>query len=256
MAGRLGSTELDTIVHSLAVKFGIRKHLKQSKISTITNLSGFFPGTQEDVLRFSDLMLGLTSQVDLLAVWSLIMEDYVIDTYAPQTRICQLESVGPYRHKDPWSKALAGKKVLVIHPFEESILRQYEKRKLLFEDKDVLPDFELKTIKAVQTIAGEKSEFANWFEALDYMYDKAMATDFDVAIIGCGAYGFPLAAMVKKRGKQAVHMGGGVQILFGIKGSRWDTDPFTSKLYNDHWVRPDESETPKNANSVEGGCYW
>ena len=51
-------------------------------------------------------------------------------------------------------------------------------------------------------------------------------------------------------------MGGATQLLFGIMGSRWDTDPFISKLYNEYWVRPDQSETPKNADVVENGCYW
>lgn len=256
MAGRFGSAELSAFVGLLAVKLGLRKELKKTKLEPLCKNAGFFPDTQEAVMRFCDLMAGLTSQVDLLAVWSLIMEDYIISTYAPQTRICRFYSMEPYYHKDPWSRALENKKVLVIHPFEKTILHQYEKRKSLFDNKNVLPEFELKTIKAVQTIAGEKSEFSDWFEALDYMYDKAAAIDFDVAIIGCGAYGFPLAAKIKKMGRQAVHMAGATQLLFGIKGARWDTDPFVSKLYNDHWVRPDRSETPPNAGLVEGGCYW
>ena len=45
---------------------------------------------------------------------------------------------------------------------------------------------------------------------------------FDVAIIGCGAYGMPLAAMLKQAGKQAIHLGGATQLLFGIKGKRWE----------------------------------
>lgn len=256
MAGRFGSVELDAFVSLLAVKLGFRRELKKTKLEGLCRNAGFFPSTQEDVMGFCDLMSSLINQVDLLAVWSLVMEDYIIDTYAPQTRICQFYAIEPYHHKNPWSKALEKKKVLVIHPFEKTILRQYEKRNVLFEDKEILPEFELKTIKAVQTIAGGKSEFGSWFEAFDWMYDKAKNIDFDVAIIGCGAYGFPLAAKIKEMGKQAVHMGGATQILFGIKGARWDTHPFISKLYNDYWVRPDQSETPKNANIVEGGCYW
>ena len=86
----------------------------------------------------------------------------------------------------------------------------------------MLPDFELKTIKAVQTIAGQKSEFETWFDALESMKDQISKTDFDIAIIGCGAYGFPLASYVKDLGKQAIHLGGVTQLLFGIKGKRWE----------------------------------
>ena len=78
--------------------------------------------------------------------------------------------------------------------------------------------------------------------------------DFDICLLGCGAYGFPLAAHVKRLGKKAVHIGGALQLLFGIKGRRWDRE--FSSIYNDAWVRPEENEKPRNANSVEGGCYW
>ena len=77
-----------------------------------------------------------------------------------------------------------------------------------------------------------------------------------MAIIGAGAYGLPLAAHVKRLGKKAVHLGGATQILFGIRGKRWDEMPFFQKLYNEHWVRPLPSEVPKDYQRVEGGCYW
>ena len=85
---------------------------------------------------------------------------------------------------------------------------------------------------------------------------EALKIDFDVALIGCGAYGMPLAANLKKAGKQAIHMGGVLQIMFGIKGKRWDSDPIVSKLYNASWIRPSDSEKPGIANKIEGGCYW
>lgn len=68
----------------------------------------------------------------------------------------------------------------------------------------------------MQTIADSRDErFSDWFEALEHMYSEAMKEDFDVAIIGCGAYGFPLAAKIKKAGKIGIHLGGAAQLLFG-----------------------------------------
>jgi hypothetical protein len=122
-----------------------------------------------------------------------------------------------------------------------------------------LPEFELKTLKAVQTIAGEKDErFSTWFEALEYMFEETMKIDFDIAIIGCGAYGMPLAAKLKKTGKQAIHLGGETQLLFGIKGKWWEEN-YPSKIascFNEYWGYPADSEKPKNAGTVEMGCYW
>ena len=79
---------------------------------------------------------------------------------------------------------------------------------------------------------------------------------FDVALIGCGAYGLPLGAAIKQMGKPAVHLGGALQLLFGIRGRRWEAMPQYLSLMNDAWVRPSSTETPPLAEMVDGGCYW
>lgn len=170
----------------------------------------------------------------------------------------QLETLYPFFVSTPWTAALKGKKVVVVHPFRDSILTQYEKRKYLFKNHDVLPDFDLQVIKAVQTLCGEPSQFRDWFEALDSMKEALDKTKFDVAILGCGAYGLPLASFVKNMGKKAIHMGGGTQLMFGIKGKRWELyeDSSYRDQFNDYWIYPKESERPKNAQKVEGACYW
>lgn len=108
---------------------------------------------------------------------------------------------------------------------------------------------------------GQCSQFNTWFDALDYMKSEIDKCDYDVCLIGCGAYGFPLAAHVKHNGKQAIHLGGTLQLLFGIKGNRWfDPDSFLypkfKELLNENWVKPLETEKPLVANQIEGGCYW
>lgn len=70
------------------------------------------------------------------------------------------------------------------------------------------------------------------------------ACDYEVAIIGAGAYGLPLAAHARDTGHVAIQMSGATQLLFGIKGRRWDTHPQISKLYNPAWVRPAPPNSP------------
>ena len=148
--------------------------------------------------------------------------------------------------------------MLVIHPFEESIRKQYSRRTVLFQNEKVLPPFDLLTLKAVQSLGSihDRSRFQNWFEALNWMEEKVNSLTFDIALIGCGAYGLPLAAHVKRMGKKAVHLGGATQILFGIKGARWEGIPEISKLFNEYWIRPAEEEKPDNYKQIEGGSYW
>ena len=222
------------------------------------NNEGFFPGTEEAGRRFADEMKDACGQVDLLCVWHNAMEDYAMKRYAGDIQYGALTGIEPYYFGNPWTRALAGKKVLVINPFADSIQRQYEtNREKLFSNPAVLPEFELRTLKAVQTIAGNRDpRFKDWFEALDYMEQEAMKIDFDVAIVGCGAYGFPLCARLKKHGKIAIHMGGATQMLFGVKGSRWENNPDFKNIINEYFVRPSAEEVPENAAKVEAACYW
>jgi hypothetical protein len=183
----------------------------------------------------------------------------------------QLETLYPFFVENPWTKALAGKKVLVVHPFEDTIKHQYRFRTHLFDNPDILPEFELITLKAVQSAAGIRPPHENWFLALNHMEEEISRIEFDICLIGCGAYGLPLAAHVKRIGKKAIHMGGGLQLLFGIKGKRWDNPdygkneyhkypelikiPYVS-LYNEYWIRPLDSDTPKSAKKLDGAIYW
>lgn len=221
----------------------------------LANFSGFFPATEEMLSRFSEEMLADMKHIDLLGSWRKL--ESRLDEYVPPHMIrVPLEDLDAFMHRDPWSEVLAGRKVLVVHPFEESIRQQYEKRRLLFQDPRVLPDFELKTLKAVQSLVGNRVEFPDWFAALDSMKNKMDEIDYDIALIGAGAYGFPLAAHAKKMGKKGVHLGGSTQMLFGIRGKRWDDADEYRHIINQHWVRPKPDEKPKDAEQLEGGAYW
>jgi hypothetical protein len=108
----------------------------------------------------------------------------------------------------------------------------------------------------VQSSARNPTRFASWFDALDWMTERAAALQFDTAIVGCGAYGFPLAARIKAMGRQVIHLGGATQYLFGIRSRRGEQMPEIARFFNAHWVRPSGDEKPPGAELVEGGCYW
>ena len=222
------------------------------------NNAGIFPETDEGLDSFSIITLHACSQIDLLGIWGrpLRLEETLQKERCPAARLLPLHAIDPYDKEVPWTAALQGKKVLVVHPFEKSIQAQYPRREQLFPGRQVLPEFELKTVKAVQSAAGSAVEFSRWPDALAAMEEQMAAIDFDVALIGAGAYGLPLAAHVKTLGRQAIHMGGMLQLLFGIKGARWDDRPDISSLYNENWVRPLPEETPAQSGRIEEGCYW
>ena len=268
MIARFGSVELQAIVDYVypftlgnAVKF-IKGEIPAcgyapSTIRTMHINAGFFPATKPMLDRFGQLMLECMPMVDMLGSWR--KEESEVMSYMPKAVRVPLYTLEPYYFDNPWTLALEGKKVLVVHPFEYTIWKQHEKGRYeyLFEDKRLTPNYELKTLKAIQSIAGNKpDEFADWFQAMDWMKSEIDKCDFDIAIIGCGAYGFPLAAYVKQIGKKAVHLGGAVQNLFGIRSNATDKNDWMIDKVNEYWVRPSAEETPIDIEKVENSRYW
>lgn len=259
MLARFGATEL---MCCSMYEFEMKNKLENA-VDQLVKWSGFFPKSIQGGRKFYEMNVEAFREIDYLGVWFRRFEDYFIKKYlTKESKIAFLFDIEPWRSKDnPWTKVLKGKKVVVVHPFDTTIIEQYNKHRTeIFDNQDILPEFELLTVKAVQTIAGiEDTRFKTWFEALDYMYEEVMKLDFDIAILGCGAYGLPLAAKIKQAGKQAIHFGGVTQILFGIKGKRWEEMEdyrYIKRMMNDAWVYPNAQDTPKNAKIVEGGCYW
>ena len=259
LAGRFGSTEL---LNMQSFEFGVHgKHGLDDRFKQLCEWSGFFPRDISLLGQFVNIMKESIKDVDVLACWFHPFEDYYIKKMMKESlQLTYLLDMEPWCGAVHWSSALEGKKVLIIHPFTEDIEAQYDRYTDIFPFTDILPKFTLKTLKAVQTLAGtEDNRFATWYDALDWMYIEAIKIDFDIAIIGCGAYGLPLAAKLKKVGKQAIHLAGATQILFGIKGKRWDEGEafaYIRNYYNDAWIYPGERNRIKNSNEVEDGCYW
>ncbi|MCF6182628.1 hypothetical protein [Lutibacter sp.] len=269
MISRLGHTEFSCVyIYKLSQSNIMKKYLKYiigdidgfgytpKMKHNIQHNAGFFPATDKNLDKFSKLILSDIKDIDILG--SIIdYENEFIKELEGAIKI-KFNDLNSFNHTDPWSKVLKEKKILIIHPFVKSIERQYKKRTLLFKNENVLPEFNLITYKPVQSIAGnfESLDFTNWFEALESMQQDISKINFDIAIIGCGAYGLPLAAFIKRMGKKSIHIGGGVQLLFGIIGRRWETEYNLSMYINDYWVRPDSSEKPNNFKDVENGCYW
>lgn len=254
LAGKFGGSEMFAM---RAAEFSIKKEKACSQLCTC---AGFFPQDARLLERYCEIMKDVASNLDILQIWDKPCEEYFLKKYCTKDKLHLCKGIANWMDdRKPWTMYLKNKKVLVIHPFAKSIKNQYlRKREKIYEkNPDILPEFELITLKAVQTIADEiDSRFCTWFEALDYMCSQIDQMDFDIALIGCGAYGLPLGNYVKKKQKIAIHIGGYLQLLFGIIGARWNTVPAVLNHKNEYWIRPSEDEIPKGISKVENGCYW
>lgn len=215
---------------------------------------GVTPLNAQNRERFAKMMLESMAEVDLLGSW--VPGEAWFHEQMPQANFAKRKQLEPYFHSEPWTMALEGKRVLVVHPFDESIPEQYKKRSLLFGSKPILPEFTLLTHKPPRAHFGEIRNANHWFQLLGQLTQEVREQDFDVALIGAGPFGLPLATEVKKAGRQSVHLGGALQLVFGIKGKRWESYE-VSRFFNDMWVRPSAEETPsRSGRRMSQSSYW
>lgn len=270
LVSRLGSVEYDALrIWSRRGKFFPGRALPQAvhrlvdryawnpkAYDRLETRAGFFPITPEAVEEFCTLYLSAGQEIDLFGSW--LPEDDVLAQIGPEALVTALPSLEPFFSTKPWTEALGGRKVLVVSPFESTIRNQFRRREEIFENSKILPEFELLTVRAPQTKqANDRSisfKWSSWFDALSATTDKIGALDFDVAVIGAGAYGLPIGQFIKHMGRVAIHLGGPTQLVFGIRGSRWEKDKRYSALMNGSWVYPSSEETPWFFR--EQGGYW
>ena len=255
MASRIGSTELQILSYIKLYPFLFP--LKRRTYYNIQYASGFFPVTLKNLRKFYNLYKEDVKQLDILITWR-FEELFFKKWFGKAPHVDKDNFDNFFEQKSPWTQSLAGKKVLVVSPFAQTIESQYyTKRDKLYKNPLVLPEFKsICTVKAVQSVAAEEVPYDSWFDALQWMKDEIDKCDYDIALLGCGAYAFPLAAHIKRKGKQAIHMGGVTQFLFGIRGKRYDESELYSPYINEYFVYLSASDKPKNAAAVEGGCYW
>lgn len=147
MIARFGNTEMSVLANQYEIQLGnqdgirgVLDYIQGKRVgwwidkgwwTNIQNLSGFYPVTQENIIRFYNLMLEDMKEVDILASW--IKSEQYFDEYLEFSYKIALMFEQLYIAEHPWTKALEGKKVLIIHPFTSTIKKQYEKRQFIWK---------------------------------------------------------------------------------------------------------------------------
>jgi len=227
--------------------------------------SGLFPVRRDIFLRWAEELRAALRQMDVLVQWQTpetylsVVEDAALARLAPQASRAHRNFIHPLHPPAPWLGVLTRLRWLVIHPFAKTIQAQlphlaglgvYPKGsgpELASRVKDTL------TLACPQFSYMVPPRHPDWCAALAELKKGMEALDFDVALIGAGAWSLPLAAHAKKIGRKAIHLGGTTQLLFGIRGGRFDQWGFD---YHQGWIRPLPEETPANCQLMEKGAYW
>jgi hypothetical protein len=259
--GKLGSTELQSLRGYLRCRKSTACEAKTAHYRRILlEFSGVYPADYETYRRWGSYWSGeVLPAMTHIGVWFNLNESWIVRRYARNTKVFHSYGLEPYIFPTPWSLQLAGKKVVVVSPFSQSILRQYPSRTAIWRLKpDVLPDFDLRTVLCPTYPHLTQPQWPDWFVSLDDMKRQIGQEEFDVLLVGAGAYSLPLCTYAKSLGKVGIHLGGNLQLMFGIMGKRWlvSNASIDHRFFNDAWIYPLAEDTPRDCNKVEGGCYW
>lgn len=250
---RFGSVEIQ---YYLCYKYTVLKPflIRRAKLNGHKN-AGIFPFTSHTGKSFVNEIDIALKDIDILGSWR--TEELILYPKLKSVSKMGLHDISPFSTSGNWLKILNLKRVLVIHPFKQTILHQYERRNKVFQSALYRPDFKsIEILVPPQTNAYRTEGYDSWMSAFNELKKLVAEKEFDVALIGCGSYGMPIAAHIKKLGKVAIHLGGSTQLLFGIHGRRWDNDERYNHIKTDHWCRPLASDTISNKELVENACYW
>lgn len=262
--GKIGTTEL------LALEFSER-NLKmiwppslswKRQADRLFLDSGVFPKTKKQFDLFISTYKQSLKYLDGILLWQ--SEEYLkqyekrlVDEFCPSALPLDLGALMPFQILGE----LACLRWLVVSPFVASMQKQVFKLENIFSAfpwSKALKDIHqtCKFVKCPLFSYLEKSPYNNWSEGLDKITEDVFdhVSDFDVAFIGAGAWSLPLLARIKAAGRKGIHFGGSTQLIFGIKGKRWDS--YWGQYYNEFWIRPSSDETPAGYLQKEQGCYW
>jgi hypothetical protein len=256
-AGKIGVTELNLLYCYDNLKRGgqLLPHLKHE----VENIAGLYPYNEKTVIEFAERYLSLLPNIDLIPIWNRVIphfEQYILDTYCPNSYKTTLEQLEPYFDENPWTRHLEGKKVIVFSPFADSITRNFNNLDKIWNNK-ITNNFELEAIKypfalPISSTSTETASDDVYKKYLDILHEKT----FDIGIFGTGYTSLLYTLECKKMGRSGIHLGGSTQILFGIKGQRWKEIERFNQIFNEYWTEPTADERPQKLNLVEGGCYW
>jgi hypothetical protein len=244
----------------------------QQILPAMKNNAGILLTSPNSLLSYSDMYLKAFENCDVFTGWDVQGEVYPHIAQSHDHLKSQLVAANKvmlwafaldafhYVYDDTcWTKALRGKRILVISPFVDSIREKVGIREKLYDGVDLFPDCTFVFAKPPQTQAAERSEdFLVELEKFKTELNN-LRDQYDVALVSCGGYGNLVCNYIfESHRKSAIYVGGVLQMYFGVLGGRWFKErPDILRLFmNEHWSRPKESERPAGHGQIENGCYW
>lgn len=266
LVGRNGTIELEALL-----TYAQKHFLFQQQGHILEKHAGVFPSNESSHRHWIRDTEAAIQNTDLLvAGWfaPLAREEKVyLSNLGRNSVFLPLRALEPYYVpiEMMWTRYLQFHKVAVVSSFAETAMKQVSKAKEIWGDRASFllpPETQFIPIRTgyAPILAKGRAEWpgnpASWEQSVESVVQQVVDSGAEIVLIGCGGLGMIIGYRLKQLGKVCVVMGGAIQVLFGIKGNRWENHTTIGRFWNDAWTYPSEDETPANSDSIEKGCYW
>lgn len=279
--GKIGSVELRTAIETMFIIQGKNNEYSQGIQYEATYCAGLYPNIKSHFINFMSVYLESVRQINIMASWNdnlLQFEESLWREYGLSLKdklntikqLVDLPALEPF-YSTPnywWQHLYVHKTILIVTPFTKSIQHQLANRDKVWQGRwtnfwPTTINFKFITFPHPYNLLNnidKQNMPSDSFELLKkYKTELDNIGHFDIALIGAGAYSIPLAVYIKTQLSQtAIHLGGGLQMMFGVAGSRWkgSDSPFFKEYINEYWISPMPEEIPPNYKLQENGCYF
>jgi len=258
-AGKIGTAEilgLDYFDRFFQGGLGITSWVRPA--TRLANNAGFFPVELDAYRGWNREMRASIAHLDFVCLWQTdpflrLYESKFVSKNAEKAQRIPMGWLGKSILHE-----IADFRCLVISPFIKTMQMQLPRMRQIHDPENQTNTNWEKLASNIRFLRCplqwhlEPSPYRSWAEGLEILSGKVAQEQFDVALVGAGAWSLPLAAQIKKSGRSAIHTGGETQLFFGIKGQRWNHIDF----YNSAWVSVLPEETPELRAKIDDACYW
>lgn len=217
--------------------------------------AGIRPYTKSSYQDYGKLAFNALFDVDHLAIWRTNYEPAFINQLNHHPTLSEVEHFAPTMDFSPhWIEGLDDKQILIVSPFKDSIQQQIGNLNRVWPSRQWFTNSKFSFYRFPYLIDDECS--LNWRDVYDDIAQVLKGGEYDVALFGCGGLGCPLASLAKRYGRIGFHLGGHLQLIFGIYGNRHLEQWWHQRWINSAWIRLLKHEVPESAKRVENSCYW
>jgi hypothetical protein len=270
-AGKLGTTERVLLAHPMVLARETERRRLLAFESSLSfraeRTSGIFPRDREFLRRFSPWYADQVRRLDWIGLFpaDLRLQSEILAFHSLNGQLVYFKDQEPDRSVPSqesacYLPALRGRRLLLVSPFA-NLLRDRADRGT-FEAVWARTGkrwFEPASVEALVVPYGFEPEtqrrYASSLAVYEDLTDRLSGLEFDVALIGAGGLGIPLAVDAAARGQVAISLGGHLQVLFGLLGERWRRQESWRRRYiNAAWLDVPDRYRPDPRNTTEN--YW